>query len=175
MSVITHVYADGASFRDGMFGTWAWCHVNAKDERVAEATGVVHRDDFKRQVYASSMEVLALLHGLEALPDRWSGIARSDSQGALKVLSGQSLGRIPMPWATRIRLVRRRLGTITLEWIRAHPKPSELANGHRFGVPVSEHNVYVDRRCHQESVRWFRGAIGNHQPIVGAWSWWAAS
>jgi ribonuclease HI len=175
VSDIEYVYADGASFRDGMIGTWAWCHVNTKNERVAEASGVVHRDDFARTVQAHHMEILALLHGLEALPDRWAGVARSDSQSTLRVLSGQKLGRIPMPWATRIIMTRRRLGKFTLEWVRGHPRFSDLANGHRFGVPVSEHNVYVDRRCHEESVRWFKDAVESHQPIVGAWSWWAAS
>lgn len=176
MSEIVEVYGDGASFYDGLIGTWAWCHVNGKGERVAEAAGVVHRDDWERgPVYPHYMELLALLHGLEVLPDRWSGTVRSDSQSTLKVISGQKLGRIPMPWATRILVARRRLGTLTLEWVRAHPRMYDLANGHRFGVPVSEHNVYVDRRCHEESVRWMRETIENHEPVKGAWSWWSAS
>jgi ribonuclease HI len=174
MSAIAEVYSDGASFYSGLIGTWAWCHVTGTGTRISEAAGVVHRDDFKRDVHPHFMEVLALLHGLEALPDRWSGTVRSDSQGALKVMSGQKLGKLPMPWATRIVLTRRRLGRLNLEWVRGHPKLSDLANGHRYGVPVSEHNVYVDRRCHEESVRWLKGTTEDHQPIQGAWSWWAS-
>lgn len=175
MTNITHVYGDGASFRDGIFGTWAWCHVDAKDQMVSEASGVVHRDEFGRdKVDSHHMEILALLSSLEALPDRWSGTVRSDSTGALKVMSGQCLGRIPMPWATRIVLVRKRLGKLNLEWVRGHPNQNDLANGHRYGVPVSEHNVYVDRRCHEESVRYLKGIINDHVPIQGAWSWWAS-
>jgi ribonuclease HI len=173
LNAIAYLYGDGTSMLDGLIGAWAWVHVNDKDERVAEASGIVHSDDVGRaRTNSHYMEVLALLLGLEALPDRWSGTVRSDSQGALKVISGQALGRIPMPWATRIRLARRRLGSFSTEWVRGHPNHNDLANGHRYGVPVSVHNVYVDLRCRDAVKCWLHGSAMDRDPIKGAWSWW---
>jgi hypothetical protein len=86
---IIAVYADGGVVGrnpsvDG--GTWAWAHVNAAGERVAQGSGYTFFYDAGGGDYGTPIsnnyteEMLALVNGLLALPGGWYGTVYSDSQ-----------------------------------------------------------------------------------------------
>lgn len=159
------VYADGGVARvnpSPFGGMWAWCHVrypatpggtpSPVSEVVRSASGVVRAGELMPGPVSNNLtEFLALLLGLEALPDGWSGLVCSDS--------GVTLGRferhhtagmkgIPPALVGRLTAVRARLGGLTFRLLGGHPTRADLDRGRRKdGKPVSPHNVWCDRAC----------------------------
>lgn len=168
-----YVYADGGVLfhsRSPFGGTWAWRHVNRAGDVVCQEAGVAVPRRYARQqidrlldvpthvapletVTNNYTELLAALHGLEALPDRWSGTVCSDSQITLGRISGQyrKMNGIPEAIQERLRVQRRRLGEIRVRLLAGHPSKDDLTAGTKAknGVlyPVSLHNVWCDARC----------------------------
>lgn len=164
-AAVVAVYSDGGLLRgnpSSVGGTWAWCHVDASDWRVREQSGVIIPADVEGHAVTNHhTEVLALLHGLEALPDGWSGTAYSDSKNALRVFFGEgSLNKLPRAWWPRIGAVLRRLGDMQHIRLDGHPTRAQLAAGvGKRGGPVSEHNVRVDRLCSEAGQRFMLGRV----------------
>lgn len=152
---------------------YAWCHVDEDGKRVATGAGLyaVVRDGVHLPPNAEEwagwtvsnnlMELMALVRGLEALPDDWCGTVNSDSSYALGILfRGWKLGdHIPHWIRERMGRALRRLGAECtprlLDGLHIRPttrKTSkdylalELGVGKR-GNPVSEHNAWCDLAC----------------------------
>lgn len=148
------VYADGGCIQKNPspYGVmWAWCGVNADDQRIVERGGVIPSTP-TRQWTNNIAEQVALVLALEAMPDGWSGMVCSDSQIAL--------GRLFKDWRTRNlpeNVTRRghvaiaRLGVLEPVLLQGHPSAAELATGvgSKNGFPVSAHNVWADKKCQQ--------------------------
>lgn len=123
------------------------------------------------------MEFLALLKALEFLPDGWSGTVCSDSMitlgrffvgrgrpgmidlppGVTRMggLGAWRLKNIPSLWAQRMETAVQRLGRINVVLLDGHPTRDQLAAGKgKRGQPVSEHNVWADKRCNELSAHY---------------------
>ncbi|MCK8265740.1 hypothetical protein LW980_17860, partial [Erwinia amylovora] len=72
----TEVYADGGVVMVNPSphgGTWAWCHVSG-ERMAASGSGSFPPAEYGMESASNNLtEFLALLHGLEALPDGWAG------------------------------------------------------------------------------------------------------
>ncbi len=155
-SAVAQVYADGGVILqnpspDG--GTFAAVWVNRAGGRVGFATGSVTPAEVGRPWVSNNLtEVLALVLGLEPLPDGWAGEVFSDSLTAIRAV--RDCATRPNPdWLPgdvweRVRGVRRRLGPLSFVLLGGHPNKAELAAGRRKdGKPVSVHNVKCDELC----------------------------
>ncbi|VTT98912.1 ---NA--- : : RNase_H [Gemmataceae bacterium] len=155
MSAVVAVYADGgvvAVNPSPHGGTWAWCHVDADNQRVAHASGFVPPEVVGLPTVSNNVtELIALVSALEALPDGWSGNVYTDSLNALcrvRDHATQKFKACPDHLKERVVKVRRRLGALTFTLLGGHPTRADLRAGHRpDGLPVSEHNVWCDKSC----------------------------
>jgi ribonuclease HI len=167
---VTHVYADGGCILanpSSYGGTWAYVHANpAEDRKVAGLSGIYPADRFGGPVTNNAMELLAVLKGLEALPDGWIGTVLTDSQVTITRWTGSKVAfvGIPKAWALRMRAVLARLGGTTWTQLAGHPTAEELERGYRIktlpdgstraaGV-TSKWQVMCDRRCSALSVEY---------------------
>jgi hypothetical protein len=93
--------------------------------------------------------MLAAVQAMEALPDGWHGTLYTDSQVTLlRLTSGRSFNGIPDALVARLRAAQARLGRYGVVLVGGHPTRAELHAGFRKdGLPVSWHNVFVDRLC----------------------------
>jgi ribonuclease HI len=97
-------------------------------------------------------EMMALVKGLQKLPDDWDGTIYSDSMITLgRAFLGWKWKSVPLwlrvMFETEVkRLVNwERLGHALLS---GHPTKAQLASGiGKHGLPVSEHNVWCDQAC----------------------------
>lgn len=158
---IVAVYSDGGVIQhnpSNIGGTWATLHVGEAGVPLWRSSGVVLPAEVGGPVTNNQTEMFALLVGLEALPDGWSGNLCSDSLVTLRrfCYSGTLRG-IPDPWRDRLGTVLRRLGTLTPLLHAGHPTRAQLRAGvGRHGYPVSEHNVECDRACGLEAEKYLR-------------------
>lgn len=174
--VITALTADGGcrlSNPSPYGGMWAFRHTNAAGEPVAQAAGVVTVAELFPLTTVSNnvTETLALLIGLEALPDGWAGKVRSDSLNALRVFTNLASDRphLTAEILARCRAVGLRLGKFSFELLAGHPTKKELAllrvgqvvKSER-GYPYCLHNFWADGACVQA---WhdYEGAIHGGQ------------
>lgn len=108
-------------------------------------------------------EYVALVRGLESLPEGWSGAVYSDSQIALARLFYQvrCKGLPPV-------LIRQAAAAVArLDWtniapvlLAGHPTKAHLFQGlGKKGNPVSLHNVWCDAPCSEEA-RKYREFLG---------------
>jgi ribonuclease HI len=155
MSEAVAVFADGGCIQrnpSAIGSPWATCHVDADNERVWSARGIilaVPGDPFLNETTNNQSELFALLNGLEALPDGWSGIAYTDSLVTIRRFRDEAgLAGIPLEWRKRMALVLGRLGVLEYVLLDGHPTRAQLAAGvGKRGNPVSEHNVFCDQQC----------------------------
>jgi ribonuclease HI len=165
--VIAAVYADGGVIGRNpspVGGTYAWCHVDECGERVATGSGLVLPDPhFPRDLVSgvedvfacpapitnNQTEFLALLRGLMALPEGWSGTVHSDSKITLgRFFWEWKITQIPHEWIRWGSEVRQRLGKCEPVLLDGHPTRAQLTAGvGKRGQPVSEHNVWCDTQC----------------------------
>jgi ribonuclease HI len=161
------LYADGGVIGrnpspDG--GTWAFVVVYREtDTEVLRGMGLVLPIEvFSDKVTNNQTEYLALVNGLEALPEDWSG-----TPGMIFSDSNVSLGRLFRGWATKNldpRIVTR--GTDSVRRIRpkngqsevphtlldGHPTAAQLKSGvGKRGHPVSKWNALCDKLCNDLS------------------------
>ena len=161
-------------------GTYAWCRVNGKGERVHGASGVIlstlegerrllRPGDFVLDIPVTNniSEFLALLLALESLPDNWSGSVYSDSRVTLeRLFKSASLANLPLEWIDRGATARRRLGTLVPVLLKGHPSQEDLARGYRVVQTdrgperrrVSPHNHWCDERCSEQARDYLRRA-----------------
>jgi ribonuclease HI len=150
MSVIA-LYTDGGVVLrnpSSIGGTWAWCGVDEKYERVCCESGLVLAPS-GRTLSNNVMEYVAVVRALEAMPDGWSGILYSDSMVTLgRIFRGWKLRKLPANAIQRAGAALARLGTLTPVLVKGHPSRAELEQGIAVGgLPVSGHNRWCDQEC----------------------------
>jgi ribonuclease HI len=133
-------------------GVFAWCRVE-NGFRVQECVSAVRPADVgSPAVSNNNTELLALLDGIEGLPQGRTGRVNSDSQCALGwVFLGWSQEKIPAPLRARLVALRKSGRLSGLEWrlLQGHPTQADLAAGigKKRGLPVSVHNQWCDQAC----------------------------
>lgn len=154
MSIVA-VYADGGVIQKNpspIGGTWAFCFVDAQNERIVTRSGSVSPAEFEMATISNNLtEFLALLYALEAVPAGWIGSVYTDSGVTLQRFADPwnvSMKGIPTALVDRARAVGKHVGGINLNLLGGHPNRAELAAGVRKdGKRVSEHNVWCDQEC----------------------------
>jgi hypothetical protein len=136
-------------------GTWAWCHVD--EERHTQGTiirtgsGIVLPHPPYDAITNNYAEMLAMVEGLESLPDGWGGPIYSDSDVTLgRVFRGNATAGLPAAFMSRVAMALSRLdlSTLTYHLVRGHPNQEELYYGwDSKGRIVSRHNVWCDKEC----------------------------
>lgn len=152
--MIKALYADGGVIRcnpSPIGGMYAWCIVQA-NERVKCGSGIVTPDQIGLDLVTNNFtEYLALVSGLEQLPEGWSGQVCSDSQNALgRLFDGWKVNGIPASLIQRAYAALKRLDVPNIKPILlcGHPTQAELRIGFgKRGYPVSQHNVWCDTEC----------------------------
>jgi ribonuclease HI len=159
----THIFADGGCILGNPSehgGTWAYVHVDLAGERkIVGRSGIVPNARFGAAVTNNAMELYAVLKGLEALPDGWSGTVATDSQCTLQRWTGtrRDFKGIPWEWSDRMTRVLGRLGELAWLQLAGHPTVADLARGYKVKpgaagaeqahLPVSRWQVMCDRQC----------------------------
>lgn len=156
--MITSVYADGGVIGvnpSPIGGTWAYCHVDENNIRVAISSGVVLPRQSCPLITNNLTELIALVKCLEALPDDWSGHVYSDSKITLgRMFEGWAVNGIPPILLKQMHAVKLRLRLDRSEYtlLDGHPTKAQLLAGRgKRGNLVSEHNVWCDKRCGEEA------------------------
>ncbi len=149
--------------------TWAWRLVSPTGAHITES-GVLTPAELRMGTVENNLaETLAILFGLEALPNDWSGVVYSDNLNALRRAGGLryawrkgnmvgpvKFGGVPVEHRERMRKQWDRLGLYSCVLLGGHPNRKELAAGVRKdGKPVSIHNVELDRKCQELSSEWW--------------------
>jgi hypothetical protein len=133
-------------------GTWAWRRTRGP-LCLQESSGLLLPADLGVETISNNnSELLALLTGLECLPDGWTGRCNSDSQIALGwVFQAYSQEKIPETLRARLNNLRHggRLSGIQWRLLQGHPTETDLLAGvgAKRGLPVSRHNVWCDAAC----------------------------
>ncbi len=130
-------------------GTWAWCLVK-NNAIVHSHSGVVtHKNHGLLTTSNNLTELLAAVEGLEYIQSNYRGFVDvfTDSEVTKFRLEGsKQLKGIPLSLKKRLRKVRCVVNSVTL--LGGHPTKIELANKvRRDGKPVSQWNVWADKRC----------------------------
>lgn len=96
-------------------------------------------------------EFMALLYGLEAMPENWSGYAVSDSKITLgRMFWNWKRNNLPEEYWQRFLKARARLGNIIPIHIDGHPTNAQLEAGKgKRGNPVSKWNRACDELCNE--------------------------
>jgi hypothetical protein len=87
-NTIVALFADGGLASKNpspIGGVWAWCGVNANNERIIQRSGFTPPGK-KGTVSNNNSELIALVLALEAMPEGWTGKVCSDSKVALGIL-----------------------------------------------------------------------------------------
>jgi ribonuclease HI len=131
-------------------GTWAYrSFVN--EVLVNDLSGVIICNT-SIKITNNITEMLALVHGLESLPDNWNGRICSDS---LVTIGRASLGwqwnHMPLDIVKMWEVQRRRLlnyGNFVWINLKGHPTKKELSEGvSKEGRPVHLQNKLCDKEC----------------------------
>lgn len=171
------VYADGGlvfANPSPWGGAWAYRHVDVFDLPVAYGSGLVLvgvPGGVLGRISNNQVEYLALLEGIAALPDRWSGEICSDSEVALAaILQDTARTWLPAAWQDRAKRTRARLGFLEAVHMAGHPTQQDLRRGRRHGHLCSVHQQWCDLECrrvvqeyrttHRLSSRVARAALG---------------
>lgn len=134
-------------------GTWAWCHVT-DDVIINHDSGIVEPHEIKMPAVSNNItELLAMYHGLDALPNGWDGIVCTDSFVTMRRIMSPSRAKfhgVPSNLVEKIKLVRCRLGNIRFMLLGGHPSKDDLARGStRDGTTVSIFNKWCDTKCNE--------------------------
>jgi ribonuclease HI len=194
------VYTDGGLVgkNPAQAGTWAWCHVDGEGLAVRSDCGLVLPELVRSlcvdqvngehavkvdQVTSNFTEMLALVLGLEGLPQvkGWVGVVYSDNRAA--VLRAQSVyetqrGRreststfagIPSGLRRRLFAVLQDMQAVAFVHLAGHPTKAHLSAGFKPsrhhtesgepGRPVSGHNQTVDQLCTLVADRYTKGLL----------------
>lgn len=142
-------------------GTYGWVLVNTQGKRVEYDSGVITPESVGKQKVTNNLsELFAALAALEYVLANWPGY-----QGCLWTDSIITCRRLTnsvrfngIPRAMELRCLKLRRNRLWLpQHLGGHPNKKELALGYDSrGLPVSIHNVFVDKLCQNESARYFR-------------------
>lgn len=160
------IYADGGiclSNPSPLAGTWAFVYVNAEGVTVKERSGLLLPSHLgRRTVSNNDTEFYAVLRGLEALPDDWSGDVYSDSQCTLlryqRVVSCQPPTKtMVVEHYERAEVAVDRLGPLRFLHLKGHPKRADLERGETSkGQKVSLYQVRCDQPCTERAAEYQR-------------------
>lgn len=129
--------------------SWAWCHVVKPGIRSVYASGILTPAEAGRRYLGNDLgEFVAAARCLRALPDGWSGEFGCDSEITIqRLFHGWEVEGLPVPWVRAAHANLQRLGEVRPVLIAGHPTRKDLAAGMKGGMPVSIHNVWVDKEC----------------------------
>lgn len=133
-------------------GTWAWCMVDAEGTLLRHASGWVNPVEMNAEAVTNNhTELMALVLGLEALPETFAGTVYSDSWVSLqRVFLAAKLANVPAWLVERLQAIQRsgRLATLRFQLLDGHPTRAQLDAGiGKRGNPVSTWNVWCDEQC----------------------------
>jgi ribonuclease HI len=159
--MITALYTDGGVIKvnpSPIGGTWAYALVDEHGQRIVERSGVITPTEAKVSLVTNNhTELLAIVYGLQALPDGWRGTVYSDSWISLqRVFLHAALNNLPRWLIERLHEIQRsgRLKHVSYVLLDGHPTKAHLLAGiGKRGSPVSEHNVFCDRACQEAGQR----------------------
>jgi hypothetical protein len=140
-------------------GTWAYCLVDNDGNRYTERSGWISPKQVGTVAVTNNLtELLALVLGIEAVPDDWCGTVYSDSWVSLqRVFLAASLRNVP-PWLVeRLQTIQHsgRLDSMRYVLLDGHPTRAHLDAGKgQRGAPVSIHNVWADQTCQRWSAQY---------------------
>lgn len=142
---VVSIYTDGSVLHHNpsdLGGPWAWCGIDKEGDMVISGSGII-----KGPCTNNHSEFMAVVMALEAMPDGWGGTVYCDSYITISRLwYGATLSGIPMDLVLRGGAALRRTKS-TGVLVAGHPSKAHLAAGHKNGTPVSEWNVWCDKRC----------------------------
>jgi ribonuclease HI len=148
---IVALYTDGGVFERNpspIGGVWAWCGVNASNERVIGRVGYLSNEEHGKPVTNNWTETLAIIEALEHMEEGWCGTVYSDSQNAIDRMISLASHSVPSKLRARAKAARYKCERLRFVLVKGHPSRKELAIGvAKGGRPVSEHNVWCDTAC----------------------------
>jgi ribonuclease HI len=157
LSRVTALYSDGSVVKSNpspIGGSWAWCAVDADNQRIIEQSGFLAPSARMNRITNNHTEFVAALAALAAMPDGWSGDLVVDSQVTMHRITtirhsaAAPIPNLPDAWVKRAAAVLNRLGTVALFVCAGHPSATDLAAGITpNGIRVSPHNVWCDKEC----------------------------
>ncbi len=104
-------------------------------------------------VSSNVVELIAMVEGILALPEGWSGHIGSDSIVSIHrlKLKKPKLKGVPTIWKDRTWEARRRMGPCVFDHLFGHPSKDDLFRGFKIQkgrlLPVSKWNVWCDDKC----------------------------
>lgn len=152
---IVALYTDGGVIGQnpsGIGGTWAWCMVDAEGQQQRHASGWMSPADMQVDVVSNNhTELLALVLGLEALDEGFTGTIYSDSWVSLqRIFLAAKLNNVPQWLIDRLQAIQKsgRLASVSYQLLDGHPTRAQLETGlGKRGNPVSKWNVWCDEQC----------------------------
>lgn len=175
------LYADGGVIGNNpskIGGTWAWCRLRDEKPLLTHSGTLMVADAGMAPVSNNVTELLALVEGMESLPDDWVGEVNSDSMNALgRVMLGWRCEGVPVWLRERMhRAIERQVRFPEWKWqlLKGHPTKKELLAGHGLGKnthPVSKYNVQCDEECKRLAERAF--FQNRDDEWKASWATWA--
>lgn len=152
---VDRLYCDGGCIGPNpsvLGGTWAIRLLHGEDILYEAAGHILVEESGMETVSNNLTEMLALVNGLEILPEDWIGTVYSDSLITLgRAFKEYKWNNIPLWLFQRFgRAVARLKNWAVIDWVllQGHPTKKELAAGiGSKGYPVSIHNVWCDKAC----------------------------
>lgn len=161
---IHSLYADGgviAANPSPHGGTWAWCAIakaNDEDYIAIHGMGIIRPGDKGIELPAITnnvSEMVAVVAGLESMPDGWAGRLYSDSRITLgRLFEGYKWNGIPEPLKVRARKAMAHVHwrAITPIHLDGHPTKAQLEVGiGKRGNLVSKWNAWCDEQCTKQA------------------------
>jgi len=144
-------------------GTWAFAAVkdNADPWKIGHGM-IVPRQMGTPVIGNNQMELLAVIRGLQAMPEDWCGIICSDSQITLgRIFKKWKLNNIPKWMIAELMIEKSRLkywNMFQSLLLCGHPTKEDLERGFGDnGNPVSTYNVLCDSMCNREAEKFTKG------------------
>ncbi len=153
--VVSFLYCDGGIVNSNPSkkgGTWCWCSVDEKGERLDFKSGVITPLDIEKEVVSNNdSELFAALKALESAPEGWAGTLVTDSMVTKNRLSNSQAFKGCPPWMQKKAREVRANRKWNIEMVAGHPTQKQLEQGWKVKrgtkKPVSAWNVFCDREC----------------------------
>jgi ribonuclease HI len=156
---VIDLYTDGGLLSNNpslLGGTWAWVQVSAGCQ-VASGSGVVTCEEVgSERVTNNFTEMLAIVQGLNSMPNGWRGTLFTDSEvSRIRLVFPRAKWKgIPPSLQQALTDTRERLGDFTVTLLAGHPSRRQLAAGKRGDLPCSRWNKWCDDECKRLAKAW---------------------
>ena len=148
--------------------TWAYCCIDEDGHRFYSESGAMTVEQFGTwpKVENNGAELLAMVRGLQQLPNQWTGLIVSDSLNTI----GRTFGKyarngIPLWLSDELDQEQRRLDLSACRrvLVKGHPtkrvlrevpiqvEPHLVPSFSHY--PISHHNVWCDEACKQQAAQ----------------------